>query len=50
MLSSSRFLSKFAVVALPSLLFLAAGCERKEPVAERKFKLLVEETRGWRTR
>ena len=40
---SSRLLSKLAVVPMLAAVFFAAGCERKEPVAERKFKLLVEE-------
>ena len=43
MLLSSRFLSKPVAVTLLAAIFFAAGCERKEPVAERKFKLLVEE-------
>ena len=37
------FSSRLFVVPVFAVIFLSASCERKEPVAERKFKLLVEE-------
>lgn len=37
------FSSRFFVVPVLAVIFFAAGCERKEPVTARKFKLLVEE-------
>lgn len=40
MLLFSRFR---AMLAVPLLLLLVGGCEKKDPLAERKFRLLVEE-------
>ena len=43
MLFTSRFLPGFAALPVIAAVLFVAGCEREEPVAARKLKLLVEE-------